>query len=350
MDRRSFWTYFSLGSVLGGIALTLFSFWIAPCYLYRNPAYSAYAALRSQCEDWVEKNSVKLDQALIERAVAGVATSTGLSGDAAVIASGLAGLRGRKGNDSSALVALLTRRGNDQFYAAMQKHYDCDNGNCRYLRSLVFLNDPQQTARLLNGDASALTPDLPTEYPPVFASVLDGSKVPVPPETLAKPFWLGEARWLVFSVFCALGFFLCGLAYHHLTYKNSHWMHPFRACPDYLLGWFAITAFLPGYLAIQVLYWSAVIANASLVPIVLKAKSMLFKPRPFDDEYSDVVAQLEALRFRAEKSGSQESLRLIQEALGRVQANRNRAALAQVARSVENLGFTIDGIAELNSA
>lgn len=346
MNRKSLLSYFGIGSAAGGIALLLFSFWIAPSYLYPNPAYKAYAELRGQAEDWFEKNGNGLAQANIERALAGLPQEVRLNGEPGAIAAGLAKIRGGAEGDFSTQVNLLTRQGDDNLFYALERRHSCHNGRCQFSSPLEFLNSPRQTASLLAGDAKALTPNLPVNYPAAFAAVFDGAKAPS--KTLDKPIWLGKAKWLVFSVVCGFVFLLSGLAFANSDPESAS--HPTRSLPDYAIGWIIIAAFLPGYLAIQALYWIGILANASLAPVYAATKAKLFKPRPFEDEYSDVVRQLEALQAKAAAAGSQESLRLIREALGRVQANRNRAELAQIARSVENLADTIDGIAELSPA
>ena len=113
------------------------------------------------------------------------------------------------------------------------------------------------------------------------------------------------------------------------------------------MGWLLIVLFLPGFIAGHALYWSFCLANASVIPVLAAIKRQFVAERTFEDEYSGVAKQLEALRQLAEKTGNDESLRRINAALVRVQAGRSRTQLAQVARSLENLEFTITGIDEL---
>jgi hypothetical protein len=345
MNRKSLWTFFGWGAAVGVVAVVIFASFIAPRY-YRNPAYAAYDSLHDRAADWFEANEDKLIQASLERAMVGLPPEMNLSGDWEVVATGLSKLRSWNDKNQSAIVSLLTRKGSDRFYPVLDKWHRCDREVCNFVKPIEFLNDPQKTARLLAGDVSMLTPDLPTNYPEEFKQLFDGTKVP--PKNLTKPDWLGKANWLVFSLFCAIGFFLVGIGNFDKDYPGKPWSHPLRSVPDNIIGWAVITLFLPGYLAVQSVYWSIVLANSSMIPVIAKARSAFSKPVSFDDEFSDVERQLRGLEEKANGSGAQESLRKIQEALVRVQKNRSSAKLKEVSLAAEHLSDTVDGIALLN--
>jgi hypothetical protein len=348
MDRGSFWISSVWGIIFGGFAIALFSLWIAPRFLYRNPAYTAFESLQDQYDVWRRHNEVKLAQATIERSLAGIPlNNVMLEGNHNLIANGLLSLRNAK-TKSMVLATLFSRSENDDLGIALEWHFLCVDRVCGYVEPLAFLNDTKKTARILNGDVSALTPGLPVEMPASYKKLCD---TPVPVETLPKPTWLGVANWLVFSGAFALMFFIVGLigyvSDHDNGKKLGNWSHPFRSFPDFPLSWLMIVAVLPGYVAGMVFYWGGCLLTVNLGATFATMNRSFSVARSFNDEYSLVEKNLAKLREKALKAGAGDLLARIDNEMKRIKENRNRAQLAKISGSLDDLVALIDAVDEV---
>ncbi len=80
MNRKSFWTYSLWGLGLAGIALIVFSYWIAPEEIYANPEYKSFSKKHGQYQTWVSDHQGNLAQSRTEQVIAGLKPHTILRG------------------------------------------------------------------------------------------------------------------------------------------------------------------------------------------------------------------------------------------------------------------------------
>jgi hypothetical protein len=211
-----------------------------------------------------------------------------------------------------------------QFNGLVEKWQNCYGKTCSYQQPLQVLGDKQRLKKLLAGDTTAAIPApnliIPTKFKDV--SMFDTTTID---RYHPYPWWWAWVMWGIFSLSCAVGYFGYGLSVYSCSRRNAEKSHPFRAVPDFILGWLMILLWLPGFLLGHIL-WSGYRLLTSPIAEIRKITAAHWRnltSQTKHDEYTETYNQLVKLKREADHTGDTQLVIEIDQALSMIGEARN---------------------------
>lgn len=217
----------------------------------------------------------------------------------------------------------------------------------QYCPPLSVLDDEDRLTRIFMHQRSAIT-ELPSaEVPKQFLKVATLREQP--PEYPPRPTWWNWYLWAIFSVVYGFVYFVLGMI---MYYKDNEpeVCHPFRAVPDFLLGWLLYLVWLPGYALGYALFALNLSLQLPLSTIGKAIKTLFLEPDA--DEYAEAYKALLKLQRQSAQSNKPEVLQDITACLASIDEARQAnaaAALCEIKQKLQKTRLDVKAQIELDA-
>ncbi len=204
----------------------------------------------------------------------------------------------------------------------------CGKNPCPYTKPFEVLNDHERLTKLLKGNAGFVTPEPDHTVP---RNLVNASTLTAEPANyhVYPKWWLGML-WGIFSAGFAFLYFGTGMTAYRKV-KRQSWNrdctshHPFRAVPDFILGWLLYLLWLPGYALGYALWGAYLLVTCPIDQLQAGARRFLKKiiaQKVAHDDYEASYQNLLRLRAEAERLNMHETVGEIDTELNKIRQAR----------------------------